>query len=80
MGGFNDGDDGRGMKRNETGPTLMKKMGELMPNLKSRRERIAKEKADREASARAEKEKAAAAAAAASQANVKKKGKKKGKR
>ncbi|CAM9922574.1 unnamed protein product [Ascophyllum nodosum] len=63
-------------------PTLMKKMGELMPNLKSRRERLAKEKADREASARAEKERAAAAAsaAAAAQTNLKKKGKKKGKR
>lgn len=63
-----------------SGPSLMKKMGELIPNLKSRRDRIAKEKKDKEASARAEKEKAAAAIAAASQANVKKKGKKKGKR
>eukprot|EP00903_Cladosiphon_okamuranus_P010560 g9986.t1 len=61
-------------------PSLMKKMGELMPNLKSRRDRLAKEKKEKEASARAEKERAAAAIAAASQANVKKKGKKKGKR
>ncbi|CAM9286083.1 unnamed protein product [Pylaiella littoralis] len=61
-------------------PSLMKKMGELMPNLKSRKDRITKERRDKEALAKAEKEKAAAAVAAASQANVKKKGKKKGKR
>ncbi|CAM9524607.1 unnamed protein product [Ectocarpus sp. 4 AP-2014] len=61
-------------------PSLMKKMGELMPNLKSRIDRISKAKKDAEALARAEKEKAAAAVAAASQSNMKKKGKKKGKR
>ena len=58
----------------------MKKMGELMPNLKSRRDRLAKEKSDKEALARAERDKIAAAATAASQSGVKKKGKKKGKR
>ncbi|CAM9504645.1 unnamed protein product [Laminaria digitata] len=61
-------------------PSLMKKMGELMPSLKSRRDRIAKEKSDKEALARAERDKIAAAATAASQSGVKKKGKKKGKK
>ncbi|CAM9860813.1 unnamed protein product [Choristocarpus tenellus] len=61
--------------------TLMKKMGELIPNLKTRRDRLQGEKEAKEKAVREEREKAQAAAASSALSGTnKKKGKKKGKR